>query len=54
MATYEEAMEGFEVTRAEARREVVQQHGMLWEDFVADCGEKDCYMSDEVLAWLGY
>ena len=54
MATLDEAMDGFEVSRAEARREVVQQHGMLWEDFAADCGEKDSYMSNEVLEWLGY
>ena len=53
MATYDEAMAGFEVTKEEARREV-EKHGIDWEEFVDEMGRIDCYDSAEVLAWLGY
>ena len=53
MATYDEAMAGFEVTEKEARREV-EKHGIDWQEFVEEMGRRDCYDSAEVLAWLGY
>lgn len=53
MATYDEAMAGFEVSEKEARREV-EKHGIDWQEFVEEMGRKDYYDSAEVLAWLGY
>lgn len=53
MATYDEAMAGFEVSETEARREV-EKHGIDWQEFVEEMGRRDCYDSAEVLAWLGY
>jgi hypothetical protein len=44
---------GLKVSRKEAQLEI-ENHGLLFADFVADCGYKEVYISDEVLNWLGY
>lgn len=51
--TLDDCMEGFEVTAQQAMREVAR-HGCMWDDFTAEHGVKEVYMSNEVLEWLGY
>jgi len=43
----------FEVSRAEARREV-EQHDADWDTFIEENGDRAEYWSDEVLGWLGW
>ena len=50
--TYYEAV-GATVTRIQAQREV-SAHGLSWEDFIADVGDKSEYQGTEVLDWVGY
>lgn len=49
---YEEACECV-VTKAEAKLEV-EAHHCEWSEFLEDVGEKDKYIGQEVLDWLGY
>ena len=52
---YDEAVEAT-VSKAEAKREI-QKHdwdGDAWETFLEDVGEKEEYLGQEVLDWLGY
>jgi len=51
--TYEEAMEGYDISAKQARAEVLA-HGIDWEEFVEEVGRKSVYKSNEVLEWLGY
>jgi len=51
--TYEEAMEGYDVSAKQARAEVLA-HGVDWAEFVEEVGSKSVYKSNEVLEWLGY
>jgi hypothetical protein len=51
--TYEEAMDGAEVSRYEAEREIRRHHAdpAL---FFAEMGEREMYAALDVLEWLGY
>ena len=49
---YYDALE-YEVTRAEARREIAL-HDADWWQFLEEVGDKEEYMGYEVLDWLGY
>ena len=49
---YEEAMETT-VTKEEAKKEI-SLHGLSFEDFVLDCGDRKSYKGSTVLNWLGY
>ena len=51
--TYDEAMEGYDVSAKQAKAEVLA-HGVDWEEFVEEAGSKSVYKSNEVLEWLGY
>jgi hypothetical protein len=51
--TYDEAMEGYDVSAKQAKAEVLA-HGVDWEEFVEEIGSKSVYKSNEVLEWLGY
>lgn len=51
--TYEEAMDGHDVSAKQARAEVLA-HGVDWAEFVEEVGSKSVYKSNEVLEWLGY
>jgi len=51
--TYDEAMEGHDISAKQARAEVLA-HGIDWEEFVEEVGSKSVYKSNEVLEWLGY
>jgi hypothetical protein len=35
-------------------KEEVLKHGLSWRDFLQDIGEKEEYVGEEVLNWLGY
>ena len=35
-------------------KEEVLRHGLSWHDFLQDVGEKQEYVGEEVLSWLGY
>jgi hypothetical protein len=51
--TYEEALDGEEVSRYEAEREIRRHHAdpAL---FLAEMGDREFYTALEVLEWLGY
>lgn len=51
--TYEETMDGHDVSAKQAKAEVLA-HGIDWEEFVDEVGSKSVYKSNEVLEWLGY
>ena len=54
--TYYESAEGVEISRARAVKELVR-HGIPEDEqseFCADCGDKENYAAQVVLAWLGY
>jgi len=51
--TYDEAMEGYQVSLKQAKAEVLA-HGIDWADFVDEVGDKKVYYSNEILEWLGY
>ena len=51
--TYDEAMEGYDVSAKQAKAEVLA-HGVDWAEFVEEVGSKSVYKSNEVLEWLGY
>ena len=51
--TYEEAMEGYDVSAKQAKAEVLA-HGVDWAEIVEEVGSKSVYKSNEVLEWLGY
>ena len=51
--TYDEAMEGHQVSLKQAKAEVLA-HGIDWADFVDEVGDKKVYYSNEILEWLGY
>ena len=51
--TYDEAMEGYQVSLKQAKAEVLA-HGVDWADFVEEVGSKSVYKSNEVLEWLGW
>ena len=51
--TYEEAMDGHDVSAKQAKAEVLA-HGVDWAEFVEEVGSKPVYKSNEVLEWLGY
>jgi hypothetical protein len=51
--TYDEAMEGYDVSAKQAKAEVLA-HGVDWADFVDAVGSKKVYYSNEILEWLGY
>ena len=42
------------ISRKEAHYEVVDQHGLRWEDFLNDMGDHEEYSGADVLIWLGY
>ena len=53
--TYEEVMESeVMVSRKDAKREIVQGHGLEWEEFVEEMGDREEYSGADVLIWLGY
>ena len=54
--TYYESAEGVEICRARATKELVC-HGIPEDEqaeFFTDCGDKENYAAQVVLAWLGY
>ena len=54
--TYYESAEGVSISRARAIKELVR-HGIPdaeQSEFFADCGDKENYAAQVVLAWLGY
>ena len=51
--TYDEAMEGYDVSAKQAKAEVLA-HGVDWAELVEEVGSKSVYKSNEVLEWLGY
>ena len=51
--TYEEALDGAEVSRYEAVREIRRHHADVLL-FFTEMGERDMYTALEVLEWLGY
>ena len=51
--TYNEAMEGHQVSLKQAKAEVLA-HGIDWAEFVDEVGDKKVYYSNEILEWLGY
>jgi len=51
--TLDEALDGLPITAKEAKREV-EEHHLLWTDFIEDYGDFAMYMSTDVLHWLGY
>jgi hypothetical protein len=50
---YETACE-IEISAKQARLEIEKHEGCSWDDFIADCSEKQTYLGSEVLDWLGY
>ena len=55
--TYSESARGLTISRERAIREL-QDHGVFhpvdMEDFFAECGDRETYDAERVLAWLGY
>lgn len=54
--TYYDSAEGVEISRARAVKELVR-HGIPdneQPEFFIDCGDRDNYDAQVVLAWLGY
>ena len=51
--TYDEAMDGHDVSAKQAKAEVLA-HGVDWAEFVEEVVSKSVYKSNEVLEWLGY
>jgi hypothetical protein len=51
--SYEEAVQASDITPKIAKREI-ERHGVKWEEFVAEVGEKPVYTGKEILDWLGY
>jgi hypothetical protein len=49
----EEARQLRDITPQEVKRERAR-HGLRWQDFVDDVGEKSMYTGEEILNWLGY
>ena len=49
---YSEALEA-SISINDAREEVIR-HGLNWQDFLQDIGEKEEYLGEEILNWLGY
>lgn len=49
---YETACEA-EITRKQAQQEI-KAHGLSFDDFVTDCGDKAYYSGQVILDWLGY
>ena len=49
---YTESLEA-SISINDARDEVIR-HGYKWQDFLQDIGEKEEYVGEEVLSWLGY
>lgn len=52
--TYFESAEATEISHARAIRELVNHGVTEFADFYAECGEREDYDAQEVLAWLGY
>ena len=50
--TYLEALIA-NISREEAKREI-RLHGESWANFVAEFGDREDYIGEEVLAFLGY
>jgi len=53
--TYYDSAEETTISAARALQEL-DRHGVAneWADFQADCGEREDYDAQTVLAWLGY
>ena len=53
--TYYESAEGITITKDRAYKEF-KDHGATcdWIEFVAWRGDKDSYLAEDVLGWLGY
>lgn len=49
---YETALDA-RIPRALAQREI-EMHDARWSDFVDAAGEKEYYLGNEILDWLGY
>ena len=56
----QEALDGFNVSRLEARREI-ERHNLNFGDFIYEMEQVNqysryakCYMSSDILEWLGY
>ena len=49
---YSEALEA-SISINDAREEVIR-HGLNWQDFLQDIGEKEEYLGEEILNWRGY
>lgn len=50
--TYVEALETT-ISQTVARREV-ENHGLDWQDFIDEVGNRAEYLGSDVLNWLGY
>lgn len=53
--TYYESAIGVTITKARAYKEFVT-HGAVcdWVEFVVWAGDKETYLAEDVLGWLGY
>ena len=49
---YSEALEA-SISIHDAKEEVLR-HGLSWQDFLQDIGEKEEYLGEEILNWIGY
>ena len=50
---YDEAVDLEEVSRANAKREVMK-HYADWQEFLQEVGDREVYTGQEILDWLGY
>lgn len=51
--SYWEAINLTDISAAESKREV-EKHGLSWDAFVSEVGEKAEYEGAEILNWIGY
>jgi hypothetical protein len=53
--TYYESAEGVTISKARAYKEF-EDHGLTsdWVEFVCWRGDRDSYLAEDVLGWLGY
>ena len=52
--TYDDAMDPETIVSRDGARREIKRHGLLWADFVSECGDLPYYRACDVLAWLGY
>lgn len=51
--TYYESAKGLNITKERAEIEC-KKHGVSFQEFIDECGDKEYYDAQFVLRWLGY